>query len=126
MQLRTPIFLLSATVLSVLGIAAPSAAEEPPSLTATTPAQSRYFPGETHHDAAVRAALEHLSKTQTREEIQAVLDSGEPTESLADPGTFEVIAARLAEPAPRLFEIVPRGPGCATTDACATGAVSYG
>jgi len=116
---------LGATILGALAFAGtPSAAEDMPLTAAPAPESSAG--GETAYDAAVRVVLERLSVTQSPDKIAAILQSDRPTESLYDPTTNTYLAARIADPLPNLFAITPRGPGCATTDACATGETSYG
>lgn len=125
MKRRTRFALLGATVGALAIAATPSMADDMP-LTATTVQAPSVTVGEDRHYAAVRAALDRLSLTQTPADIQAILESDQPAETLYDTTTNTYLAARLAEPLPGLFGITPRGPGCATTDACATGSTSYG
>lgn len=80
-------------------------------------------------DAAVLAKLNALKRTQPAAEVQKVLDSGKPVQSLFDPVSGKYVAAyadgsRMMKP----LTISPRGPGCAVGDACAitTSSVPYG
>lgn len=91
-------------------------------ITATTPGT----PSDTSDDAANLVRLKELAKTQTQAEINAIVNSGEKFHSLlgdTDPasGHSKVVAAFLdPKPAIRLLAISTRGPGCATSDGCAS------
>lgn len=101
-------------LIATLGLASPATAETDP-VTPTEPLAA----SETAQQAESRAALEALIGTQTDAEIQAIMTSTEPAEGLIDPLTGKVIAARYSAPVASFFSIGVRGPGCATTDACA-------
>lgn len=124
MRLRTILAASGVALLATLAIASPAnaASSGHDTIAPTTPVVS----AETSQDAANRAALQSLIGSQTDEQIRVILNSGEPTEALADPVSGKVVAARYSSPAVSIFTISPSGPGCASTDACATNAYKNG
>ncbi|KXC04521.1 hypothetical protein [Microbacterium hominis] len=73
------------------------------------------------NDEANLAKLNQLKGTQTSAEIAAIVSSEKKHVALLDTETNTYVAAfYVQEPTFTLFAISVRGPGCATTDACAT------
>ncbi|MEC5152586.1 hypothetical protein [Cryobacterium sp. GrIS_2_6] len=76
-------------------------------------------------NSAVIAQLETLAKTQSATEVEKILEAGGPVVSLYDVETNEFTAAYVEEQGFSTMAITPRGPGCATTDACANSARGF-
>ena len=110
-------------VVATVGVTAPALADEEPITGAEMPFAA---PARAEaQDAANRAQLDALVGTQTQKEIAAILNSGEPAQSLYDPVTNEYLAAFIEEPTFVTQAIHLRGPGCAAGDACANNVIGY-
>jgi len=117
MRIRTAGVSVATVLLLLSALAAPAQASEE-KLISTDPST-----GTPSGYAAIeveKAYLEDLAQDQTPAEIDAILNSGENFVSLFDPETGETTAAYIEPESIFTQAITPRGPGCASTDACAT------
>jgi hypothetical protein len=130
MEMKSIIVTSAVAGLLVLGVAGPTMAATPSSEASSSASIAPLGAGEptSQPNDAVMARLNALRGTQGDAEIQAILTSGKPSESLFDSTSGKYVAAYLTEATVSLFTITPRGPGCATTDACAYsgGTIPYG
>lgn len=87
-------------------------------ITATDP--GTISASEEQDQGAIDARLTKLSKTQTRAEVDAIMQSGRRYDALLTDAGY-VAAIPVDEPFYAKFQAVSvRGPGCSTGDACAT------